>query len=144
MMGYLDDPGLTATKIRSPGSNVYTGDRGRLDADGYLYVLGRMDQMVKVREQRVYPQEIADVLQEHPGVEECVALGAPVAAGDDNEIRAAVRLAAGATVSEQDLRQFAARRLPNHLVPARIVVLPEFPRTASRKVDLQQLRERLE
>lgn len=148
MIGYLGDPKMTSEKIRPlalPGADanaeyVFTGDLGKIDADGYLYVLGRMDQMIKIRDLRIYPLEVAEQLKHHPDVEEAVAFGRPFADGD-TQIIVVVKVVSGLATTPEDLKAFAVRHLPSYMQPAKIEIVAEFPRTTSGKVDFSRLKE---
>ncbi len=75
MLGYLNDPEATAKKIRN--GVLYTGDKGFFDADGYLYISGRADEMVKVAGEKIYPVEIENALERIEGVEEVAVVALP-------------------------------------------------------------------
>jgi amino acid adenylation domain-containing protein/thioester reductase-like protein len=137
--GYHRRPGLTADRFRPdpraevPGGRVYqTGDRVRVRADGQFEFCGRSDHQVKVRGFRVELGEVEKALTTHPAVVEAVAdvrtLGVAAA------LVAWVRLADGAA-SAEDVRAHVARWLPDHMVPARVVVLDALPRNVAGKVD---------
>ncbi len=131
--GYRGEPGLTAERfVAAPsGERMYrTGDLVRWTADGVLEYLGREDDQVKIRGFRVEPGEIEAALAGHPDVEQAV-----VVVRDDPA--ALVAYVTGGVPA--DLRAFARRVLPAHLVPAAFVVLPELPLTANGKVDRRAL-----
>jgi amino acid adenylation domain-containing protein len=137
MMGYWNDPELTARK-RLPGNpNSYrTGDLGYLDEAGMLHLVGRRDQMVKLRGQRLDLGEVEATLKSHPAVREAVAFAVDV--GAEKEIRAAVLSDAGdKTVSE--LRVLCQRRLPTYGRPARIDRFEDFPLLATGKIDRKKI-----
>jgi acyl-CoA synthetase (AMP-forming)/AMP-acid ligase II len=148
MLGYLADPAATRKKLRPnplqargtahPKMVVYTGDQGRLDAEGYLYVLGRRDGMVKIRGNRVYPQEILNQIMAHPEIKEAACLAIRDKTGQ-SEIIAQVLPRKGASPKVEELRGFLARRLPSYMVPARIELVRSFPRTPSGKIKLAEL-----
>ncbi|MFD8012191.1 non-ribosomal peptide synthetase [Streptomyces sp. NPDC058955] len=145
--GYLNRPGLTASRFVAdpygpPGSRMYrSGDRGRLEADGELYFTGRIDHQVKVRGFRIELGEIESRLESHPAVEIVVAAvgGADVAT---EHIVAYVKTSARHGVAEAELREYARRALPEHMVPSSIVVLDRFPTMLNGKVDRKALAER--
>jgi non-ribosomal peptide synthase protein (TIGR01720 family) len=112
-----------------------TGDRARWLHDGSLEFLGRLDQQIKVRGYRVEPGEIEAALVEHPEVREAVVASRRDMVGDS--LVAFVAAATGP--DESALRQFLLARLPQHLVPSRIVVLRELPRLPGGKIDRQTL-----
>ncbi|MFF3671273.1 amino acid adenylation domain-containing protein [Microtetraspora malaysiensis] len=135
--GYLNRPDLTAERFVAdpfglPGARMYrTGDLVRWLPDGELEYLGRTDDQVKIRGFRVEPGEIEVVLQRHPAVGGAVVLPSRKRDG----LTAYVVPAGGVEPDPADLRAFAATALPDHMVPAVIMVLPEFPLTVRGKVD---------
>ena len=75
MQGYLDDPELTAKTVVDGW--LRTGDLGRLDDDGFLYIEGRLSEMIKCAGERIAPAEIEEVLMKHPGVSEAAVIAGP-------------------------------------------------------------------
>jgi acyl-coenzyme A synthetase/AMP-(fatty) acid ligase len=140
--GYWRQPELTAARF-SPGRDgaeqVYrTGDMGRMEADGCLFHLGRMDYQVKVRGFRVEIGEVERALLAHPVVEQAVAVGRPVA-GADTRLVAYVVPAAGRTLTATELRRHMKDRLPDYMVPADFVPLASLPCTPNGKLDYAAL-----
>ncbi|MEY2246931.1 amino acid adenylation domain-containing protein [Streptomyces sp. BF23-18] len=153
--GYHHNSAATAERfVPDPygpaGSRMYrTGDLARWDAEGRLRYAGRADDQVKVNGIRVEPTEIETVLAQHPAVTQAVVTvcadhtgtqrlvgyvaQAGAAAGGDVDINASVSVA--------DLRRFAAKRLPDYMVPAQLVVLERLPLTANGKLDRAALPE---
>ncbi|MET9362688.1 amino acid adenylation domain-containing protein [Streptomyces sp. NPDC006632] len=135
--GYWGRPAPTAERFvadpfaATPGARMYrTGDLVRQDErDGALIFLGRADHQVKVRGFRVEPGEVEQVLAAHPAVAACVVT-AP-----GGRLTAHVTVADEAAPEREELRGFLAARLPEHMVPAALVVLDSFPLTANGKVD---------
>ncbi|MEG8279666.1 amino acid adenylation domain-containing protein [Streptomyces sp. AHA2] len=130
-----------------PGARMYrTGDLARWDAEGRLVYAGRADAQIKVNGIRIEPSEIESVLARHPAVGRAVVtvrrdpagtarlVGYLAPAGDDD-----ARTAPGPDAA--DVRQFAAGRLPDYMVPAQLVVLERLPLTASGKPDRAALPE---
>jgi amino acid adenylation domain-containing protein len=138
--GYRGRPGLTADRFRpdplseSPGGRMYrTGDLGRWRHDGRLELAGRVDDQIKVRGVRIEPGEVEAALEALPEVAEAVVVARPLAG--EPALVAYLVAAAGAAPEPAALRQALADRLPETLVPAVFVVLPELPRTPNGKVD---------
>ena len=126
-------PGATAAPARHR-----SGDRLRLLPDGQWLHAGRGDRQVKLRGVRIEPGEIEVALRGVAGVGDAhVALSA----GDDAEPALVAWVAAGAGTAEVDLRRALRSRLPENLIPARFVVLPELPRRPGGKLDAQALDE---
>jgi amino acid adenylation domain-containing protein len=144
--GYLGDPALTADRFvpdpyGPPGARLYrTGDRARRLPDGSLEFLGRVDHQVKIRGYRVEPAEVQAFLRRRPGVGE-VAVIAHEQPPRPARLVAFVRPAEGMTVDPAGLRAGLATELPDHLVPAEIVLVGEIPLTANGKLDTRALRE---
>ncbi|WP_432124771.1 amino acid adenylation domain-containing protein [Streptomyces sp. C10-9-1] len=138
--GYLRRPGLTAQRFTAdpfgpPGSRMYrTGDLARRGGDGALEYLGRADDQVKVRGFRIEPGEVEAVLARDPSVAQAVV----VVREDRPGLRQLVAYAAprpGARPEPGALRARAAAALPEHMVPAAVVVLERLPSTPSGKLD---------
>ncbi|TDC71919.1 amino acid adenylation domain-containing protein [Actinomadura sp. GC306] len=130
--GYLDRPGLSAERfVADPfgasGTRMYrTGDIGRWLTDGRLEYLGRSDQQVQLRGFRIEPGEIEAVLARHDAVSDVAVL-----VRDDR----LVAYVAGSGVDSAELRRFAARDLPDHMIPAVVVELDALPLTVNGKLD---------
>ena len=141
----IDDEGricvrgaTVAPGFAGPGGWLVTGDLGRLDEDGYLYVLGRADDVIVTGGKNVSPGEVEEVLLEHPAVADAAVHGR-----DDPEwqqaVVASVVLAGGDGASEEELRAFCRERIAPHKVPKTVVFVPELPRNETGKL----LRDRL-
>ncbi|MGM1059511.1 amino acid adenylation domain-containing protein [Saccharothrix sp. Mg75] len=137
--GYLGDPGLTAGRFVAdpfggPGDRMYrTGDLARWVPGRGVEYLGRRDGQVKVRGHRVEVGEVEAALGAVPGVS---AAAATVRAdGGPARLVGYVVPGAGATVTPESVREALAERVPDHLVPAAVVVLDELPVTANGKLD---------
>jgi len=123
------------------GRSLPTGDLGYLDADGYLYVVARNDELINVGGVKAYPLEIESALLRHPAVLDCVAFALP-----DCElgqvIGAIVQVANETDIGESQLRAFLAGHLPASKVPTRLWLRTEALRAASGKVNRVTVRER--
>jgi O-succinylbenzoic acid--CoA ligase len=118
---------------------LHTGDLGRIDDEGFLYVEDRLDDLIVTGGENVVPSEVEDVLLRHPGVAEAAAVARP-----DPEwqqaVTAVVVLRDGAQASADELRRHCASSLAGHKVPKRVEFAPELPRTPSGKVLRRALR----
>lgn len=138
--GYVNHP--TATAEAFTHGWFRTGDQGYLDDEGYLFITGRLKEMINRGGEKVAPREIDELLLSYPGVRQAVAFAVPHASlGED--MAAAVVVEAGATVDEAILRDFALQRLPAFKVPTRIVLVPEIPKGVTGKVQRIGMFDRL-
>lgn len=138
MRGYWGRPDATAQVLRD--GRLWTGDLGRRDEDGYLYVQGRRTDMIKSAAHRIAPREIEEVLLEHPAVLEVAVLGVP----DEllgEAIRACVILDPAVPCTEHDLAGHCKTQLPPFKVPQEFQFVDELPKTQSGKVKKALLRE---
>lgn len=133
--GYLDP----ADNARREDGWLRTGDLGRLDAEGFLYVMGRHDDMIITGGENVYPAEVEAVLQAHPAVAEACVFGVPDARWGE-ALAASVRLRLGATAEPSELIEYVCRRLARFKAPRRLHFVEEFPRTPSGKIIRRQVR----
>jgi acyl carrier protein len=104
-----------------------TGDRGWIDEDGFLYLEGRIKELINRGGEKIAPREIDEVLLDHPQVAQAVTFAIPHPTLGE-EVAAAVVLRDGSDVTEQDLVRFAAPRLAPHKVPRRFVLVEEIPK----------------
>jgi fatty-acyl-CoA synthase len=130
--GYFDNPAATAGVFDADGY-LCTGDLGTLDEAGYLRVTGRLKEMIIRGGENIYPREIEDRLGEFPDVAECAVVGVPHPRLGE-EVAVAIRCVAGRTIDPEAAREFLLERIARHKVPKLWKVVPEFPRTASGKI----------
>ena len=124
MRGYRENEVATRNAFRDGW--FLTGDLGRLDEEGFLYVTGRIKEMINRGGEKVLPTEIDEVLMAHPAVKKAAAFGRPHPTLQE-DVAAAVVLHAGAEVSEQELRSYAAGQLALYKVPRRIFFVDSIP-----------------
>ena len=144
--GYLGRPEMTAERFapnpfgKRPGERLYkTGDRVRWRTDGNLEYLGRVDEQVKIRGYRVEPGEITDVLRAHAGVSEAIVLVRQDNAGEKRLVGYVVAKTGEEGLNPSDLRSYLQERLPDYMVPARLVLLDHMPLLPNGKVDRRAL-----
>ena len=130
MTGYLDDPDLTAETIVDGW--LKTGDIGRLDADGFLYIDGRKKDLIKCAGERVSPLEIEKILMEHPWVEEAVFVGQPDSFMGET-IHAYVT-SRNSLLKKADLRKHCRARLSHNRIPYRYTIVECLPKTGTGKI----------
>ena len=144
MMGYWNLPEETSHMLK-PGPNpgermLCTHDFFRVDEDGFLYFVGRSDDIIKSRGEKVSPVEVENVLASIPGVREAAIVGV----NDDllgQAIRAFVVLDPGVVMTEREFRRACMARMENYMVPRDVVFLAELPKTESGKVRRKSLVE---
>ena len=103
-----------------------TGDQGYLDADGYLFLTGRLKEIINRGGEKVSPRELDEVLLRHPAVAQAVAFAVPHDRLGE-EVAVAIVLVEGATAGERELREFASRHLAAFKVPRTVVFVDEIP-----------------
>jgi len=136
MLGYYNDPAATARKIRD--GVLYTGDKGFIDSDGYLHLVGRADDLVKISGEKVYPAEVETALETIEGVEEAAVVAVP-------DEKHGARLAAyilpksGTSLDESTVRAACRERMENYKIPRTITFVQQMPRTATGKTDKRTL-----
>ena len=137
MKGYWEKPEATAKKLKPgplPGEQVlWTGDYCRIDDEGYLYFVGRMDDVIKSRGEKVAPKEVETVLANIPGVKECAVIGVddPVLG---QAVKAFVVLEQGVTLSAKEIQQRCQDKLENFMVPKYVELIDSLPKTDSGKI----------
>ena len=138
--GYYKAPEVTAGKFDVEGW-LHTGDLVRFDQDAYYYILGRMDDMINVGGENVYPKEIEDLLLLHPAVREAFVVSARHAVKGEAPV-AFVVLHDGRPATAQALKQFFLERGPAYAHPREILFIDAAPLGSTGKVDRMALQER--
>jgi acyl-CoA synthetase (AMP-forming)/AMP-acid ligase II len=137
MIGYLNRPEATADAITDDGW-LRTGDIGRLDADGYLYIEDRLKDMIITGGENVYGPEVESVLIEHPAVADAAVIGVP----DDfwgESVKAIV--VATTEIEPGEIIEFCRRHLAGYKCPRTVDFAESLPRNASGKILKNQLRQ---
>ena len=136
MQGYRNDPAATAEKIHN---GVYhSSDKGYMDEQGYLYLVGRADDLVKVSGEKVYPSEVENALETLDGVEEAAVVAFP----DEkhgSRLHAFVQVREGFSHSEASLRAGCREMMEHFKIPRSFTIIPQIPRTISGKTDKKAL-----
>lgn len=141
--GYVDDPEATAAAIRDGW--LHTGDIGRLDEEGYLYLLDRRSDLIISGGENIYPAELEAALLAHPGVAEAGVVGVPDQEWGQVPVAFVVaRQPAQVESLLAELPNFLSERLARYKLPRRYFVASELPRTASGKLRRNVLRRQLE
>jgi acyl-CoA synthetase (AMP-forming)/AMP-acid ligase II/thioesterase domain-containing protein/acyl carrier protein len=131
MAGYENNPQANAESFHRGWFK--TGDQGYIDDEGYLFITGRLKEMINRGGEKISPREIDDVLLAHPAVSQAVAFAVP----DDRlgeDVAAALVLRPGATATEEEIRSFAAKRLVHFKIPSRVIFPDEIPKGPTGKV----------
>jgi oxalate---CoA ligase len=119
-----------------------TGDQGRIDGEGYLFLTGRLKELINRGGEKVSPLEVDTVLMDHPAVAQCVTFAVPHPTLGE-EVGAAIVLRDGQEATEQQIRDFASKHLAQFKVPRRVVFVPEIPKGATGKLQRIGLAEKL-
>lgn len=138
MQGYWEKPGETALALRDGW--LYTGDLARMEADGYFYIVERKKDMIISAGYNIYPREVEEVLYQHPGVKEAVALGWP----DDYRgevVKVVIVPQDGTPLTAAEIQAFCQPQLAAYKVPRIIEFRRELPKSQVGKVLRRVLRE---
>jgi acyl-CoA synthetase (AMP-forming)/AMP-acid ligase II/thioesterase domain-containing protein len=142
MPGYLDNPQLNREAFLEDGW-FRTGDLGTIDDEGFLTVLGRVQELINRGGEKISPGEIDQALLRNPAIAEAAAFGVPhQRLGED--VGAAVVMRAGYRASPADIRQFLRGKLTPSKVPRRVFIVDELPKGGTGKLQRARLRELLQ
>ncbi|MGM0498617.1 MAG: long-chain-fatty-acid--CoA ligase [Bacillota bacterium] len=136
MKGYYKMPDATEKALR--GGWLHTGDLGKMDEDGYVYIVDRKKDMINVGGMNVYPREIEEQLYKHPKIREA----AVVATKDElrGEIpKAIIVLRDGESATEREIQKYCMQYFANYKVPKLVDFLDELPKNATGKIDKKSL-----
>jgi acyl-CoA synthetase (AMP-forming)/AMP-acid ligase II len=138
MKGYLNSPEMTAHAMR--GGWYHTGDTGYFDEDGFLFLTGRIKDMIISGGENIYPIEIENALSLFPAINECAVIGIP----DEHwgeAVHAVVTLRAGQTAAEQDIIDWCRERLAHYKCPRAVTIRTEsMPLSSVNKIMKSELR----
>ena len=140
MSGYWHAERETEHALR--GSWLHTGDVGRLDADGYLYIVDRIKDLIIRGGYNVYPRDVEDALLEHPDVVAAAVVGRPDQKYGE-EVVAFVQLREGSTAGPEELVEFGRARLSAVKYPREVRIIDQVPLTSVMKIDRKRLRATL-
>ena len=140
MQGYYRLPEETARTLRDGW--LHTGDVGRLDADGYLFIVERKKDLIIRGGFNIYPREVEEVLYAHPAIAEAAAIGVSDAVMGE-EVMAFVALKPGATVDADALIGFCRERLARYKCPSQIRFVDALPKSPIGKILRKELRSRV-
>lgn len=131
MSGYYKNPEATMAMLRNGW--MYTGDLGKLDADGYLYIVGRTRDMIVRGGAKVYPAEVEDVLYGHPAVAECAVIGIPDEVFGE-KVKAFIVVKPGQAVNAVEIRQHCRKSLAEYKNPDEIMFSTQLPKGPTGKI----------
>jgi malonyl-CoA/methylmalonyl-CoA synthetase len=137
--GYWRMPEKTESEFRDDGFFI-TGDLGRVDADGYLHIVGRDKDLIISGGFNVYPAEVEAAMDALPGVAECAVVGVPHADFGEGVV-AVVAPRSGAILDEVRIRESLRAELAAYKLPKRVFFVDELPRNAMGKIQKNVLRE---
>jgi len=139
MKGYLNNPQATAAMIDS-GGWLRTGDLGHVDADGHLYVVDRLKELIKYKGFQVPPAELEAVLLRHPDVTDAAVVGLPDEEAGEIPV-GYVTLRPGASASPEEIRRFVAGQVAGYKQLRRLEVIEAIPKSPSGKILRRVLRD---
>jgi len=137
MLGYWNNPVETNHALR--GEWLYTGDLGRFDADGYLYLMDRKKDIIIVDGSNVYCSEVEEALSNHPSIREVAVIGTPLLE-DGEEVTAVVSLKDDAALTLGDLKLFCHEQIAEFKIPTRLEIVTSLPRTSVGKMNKAELK----
>ncbi|MDM7994872.1 MAG: AMP-binding protein [Acidobacteriota bacterium] len=138
MKGYFAQPEETALALRNGW--LHSGDVGRFDEEGYLYIVDRIKDIIITGGENVYPKEVEDLLHQHPAVNECGVVGLPHAEYGE-AVTAFVTLKPDTPAVESDLIAFCKERMARYKVPKTIRFVKDLPKTPQGKILRRELRK---
>lgn len=138
MQGYWRNPPETAAVLRHGW--LYTGDLARMDADGYFYIVERKKDLIIAGGYKIYPREVEEVLYQHPGVKEAVALGVPDAYRGET-VKVVIVPQDGAGLTAAEIEAYCRRHLAVYKVPKIIEFRDQLPKSLVGKVLRRVLKE---
>lgn len=140
MLGYWKSPDVTASTLRDGW--LHTGDIGRFDDDGYLYIVDRIKDLIIRGGFNIYPRDVEDALLEHPAVEIAGVVGKPDPKYGE-EVVAFVSLRSGQQVTAEELTEHCKTKIGRHKYPREVRIIGFVPLTPVGKVDRKALRQML-
>jgi fatty-acyl-CoA synthase len=139
MKGYYNDAQSTAEAIE-PDGWLHSGDLGVMTDDGYIRITGRIKEMIIRGGENIYPREIEEFLHTCPAIADVQVIGIPDAKYGE-EVMAWVKLKRGATLAEQDVKNFCKGQIANFKIPRYVRFVDSFPMTGSGKIQKFRMRE---
>ena len=139
MLGYWDDPERTGEAIDA-SRFMHTGDLATMDEDGYVRIVGRSKDMIIRGGENVYPREIEEFLYTHDAISDAAVYGVPDPRYGE-AVMVAVILRDGASLTEDELRDFCSGKIAHYKVPKYVIFVDEFPMTVTGKIQKYKMRD---
>lgn len=137
MAGYWQRPEDTRETLRDGW--LYTGDMGKKDEDGYLYIADRKKDIIISGARNIYPREIEDLLHSHPAILEAAVIGVPDPYWGES-VKAVIVLRPGHTLREEEVIKFCKDNLASYKKPRFIQIVPALPKNPGGKIDKRELK----
>lgn len=138
---YYEKPEKTVEDTRNLW--FHTGDAAYYDADGNFYYVDRVGDFIRRRGENISSQQVEDILNTHPSIDNVAVFAVPSDEGDEDEVAAAIELVGEAQLEENQLRAFAGERMADFMVPRFVWFVDELPTTQTNKIQKSKLREEL-
>ena len=144
MLGYLKKENLTNEMLRDgklPGEKILcSNDWFKMDEDGDLYFLGRNDDIIKTRGEKVSPVEVENVIYKIPEVKEVAVMGVPDALMGES-ITVFITLHGVASLTEKEIKRECMKHLESFMIPQNVIFMPQMPKSSNGKIDKHELRK---
>ena len=137
MLGYYNNPDATRETIRNGW--LHTGDIGRMDEDGYFYILDRKKEMIIAGGFNIYPKEVENILQSHPGVKEAAVIGVPDSYRGEN-VKAFITPREGINLTEEEMEEFCKKNMVRYMVPRSFEFRKDLPKSPIGKILKKELK----
>ncbi len=139
MLGYLNKPEATAESLQDGW--LHTGDVGYMDEEGYLFISGRIKEMINRGGENIYPREIEIPLEKHPKIAEVAVVGAPDSALGER-VRACIILKEPDSMTAEEVQDYLRDKIAKYKIPEQVDFMVQFPRNPTGKILKHQLKEK--
>lgn len=139
MLGYWKNPEMTANALK--GGWLHTGDMATMDADGYIYIVDRKNDMIISGGENIYPREVEEVIYRHPSVMEAAVVGIPDPVWGES-VKAVVALKPGMTATEEEIIKLCKDDLASYKKPKSVDFVESLPKTAIGKIQRRLVKEK--
>jgi long-chain acyl-CoA synthetase len=139
MPGYWNNEKETRNTLKS--GRIHTGDLAYMDADGYVYIVDRIKDLIIVSGFNVYPREIEELLYKHASIEEAAVIGMPDKHRGER-IKAFIKLKSGKTLGAKQVQEYLEGKLAKYKLPDEVEFIDDMPKTIIGKIAKKELKER--